>query len=1180
MATNWTNAQLDAIGAKGSVMVTAAAGSGKTAVLVERVISKLCDPVNPIPADRLLIVTFTRAAAAEMRQRIEKALSERCAAEPDNIALLRQQLLISSADICTIDSFCIKLVRNHFDKLGISPDFAIADRNTEREIHRTVMSELFEERFQNNSEDFIAFLQATDSVYGDQNAANAVGDLYEFCQKLSQPNLWLKTRHDEYSDPNQCRSAWIFCLCKRMQEELPNLKERILRGIDLLESDEVLGEKWLSEFLAAGSFVTEVLSATQNEDYDKICELFNNINTVLPRVSGKKYDRLHITEAKALFQSFKDWVAFWEETCKGGTERLNDEITLCKTPITQLIELCIEFSKRYFNALTEQSLLTFSLTEQLALELLTTEAPNGKLIPSQIAKQVCDLYDEVMVDEFQDVNDLQSTLFEMLSDGGKKLFTVGDAKQSIYGFRGANPEHFLKKGESAKFYSPELSKETNKRVVLSKNFRSRASICDFINSFFGMTMSKGFGGIDYDENEMLFPGANYPTCELSSVETHILQLTDELSGAETEAYHLADYIEQTIKGEPFLREDSTKLKAATYGDFAVLFRKSNHFPVFVKILKERGIPVALGYGNFFETTEIMTVLSLLRAIDRPLDDIAMLAVMLSPIFGFTEEEVALLKKEHNNDRFYRAILKSDSKDKKISFLREKLSFWREKAACMQMGDFVSLLLNDSGYSSMVLSMTEPERRQNNLILLEEISAGFSKDKAFDLSALIRQLDCLSEQDDTKSQTAKSTNAVRLMTMHMSKGLQFPITIIADCFALFNRKDIIADIAFSQALGIGMNPVCDEKNEKVITLAKTILNKELLRKQWEEELRLLYVAMTRAEERLVFFLTASSLTRKLERTRDRLICYLDSSGHLDPAALRATGNIGDWLLMFLMTLPICEDISNEIEGFIQFLIPTHRNLNVKVVKTEVFKSEVKKQPSLSKDVPTHLDWFNQVKNIFSYKYPYEQLREIETKTSVSALTKRNAGREFCAIARPAFLSAGGLTPTERGTALHKFMQYADFSLAKEDPLSEIERLYSYEFITRAEADAIDVERVRKFFATDLFARILAADNLYREQRFLLSVLAGEIYSDLSDTVKDQEVIIQGAVDCMFIEGDHIVLIDFKTDRTNDETFLLTHYAEQLRTYCHAAEKMFSLPVKECYLYSLHMSKKILVPLDKK
>lgn len=1177
MSTKWTSQQLDAISAAGSVIVTAAAGSGKTAVLVERVIQKLCNEIEPVMADRLLIVTFTRAAAAEMRQRIEKRLADRIAEEPNNVNLLKQQLLISSADICTIDAFCIKLVRNYFSTLGLSPDFEIADSNTANKIRKSVIEDVFSKHFEAKDKNFIAFLNSTDSVYGDKNAADAVLNLYDFCSTMPQSERWLEKAIEFYSIDSAEKSPLILALCNWIISDLVPIKRQITDCIELLYSDVELSAKCLEHFSTMAEFLNQLYKAVNKCDYSAAGALIINPPAAFPRLTAKKYDSELLARLKACYQQALKWINSWYECFNGDENKFLNELSFCRNSVATLCALCKEFSEKYFEELKNHSLLTFSHVEQLAFSLLTSENESGDLIPSKIAKSVTALYDEVMVDEFQDVNDLQSRLFDVLSDGGKKLFTVGDAKQSIYGFRGANPEHFINKSEKAEFFNSNLDADILKRVVLSKNFRSRKGVCDFINGFFNLIMSKNFGGIDYDDNEMLNVGASYPENNISAVEAYMLTHKKELSSAETEALFLANYIKKTMNEPAFLKENESSLRQAKYGDFAILLRKSANFSTYVKCFKENGIPVSLGYGNFFETTEIMTAVSLLKIVENPLNDIAMLAVMLSPIFGFNEDEAVTLKLSSNKDRFYRAILESN--DKKCTFLRTKLDLWRKKSALMPVGDFVSFVLNDSNYNNIVLSMNEPIRRQSNLLLLEELAASFKSDVSGDIGAFVRHLDYIADAAEIKSQSPKDSNSVHLMTVHMSKGLQFPITVLGETFGLFNRKETVADIAFSETLGIAVNPVDDEKNVKLQTIQKAIVNKSLLRKQWEEELRLLYVAMTRAEERLVLLFTAESFKTKLNNAVERLMCGIDTSGKISPVIVKNCNSIGEWLLLYLMLLPNGKTaFENTALNGIAFT--NHINVDAKIVELEIFPEDNlcidDKYVSCFPDDA----YIAELQKVLDYKYPFEELRSIEIKTSVSALTKRNAGREFCATARPAFMSSGGLTPTERGTALHKFMQYANFSSAKTDVKSEIERLYDYEYISRAEADAIDIKRVEAFIQSDIFKRLINADKLFREQRFMLAVKAGELDKNLSDFAKERTVIVQGAVDCMFIENDHIVLIDFKTDRTNDENFLLQHYEEQLKIYCHAAEKMLSLPVKECYIYSLHMSKKIEVNFNRK
>ena len=1177
MKTHWTDDQQKAIGAPGAVIVTAAAGSGKTAVLVERVIRRLCDPENPIPADRLLIVTFTRAAAAEMRQRIEKRLAEECIKQPENVGLLKQQLLLSSADICTIDSFCIKLIRNYFNGLNLPPDFRIADAATAEQIRGDVIRKLFDERLAAGDEDFLRFVRSTDSVYGDSHAAAAVLRLYDFSSTMPDPEQWLQRAADAYLPERLADSVWVDAVCGWIAADAACLLRSVRDSAALLPENPPLFEKCGESYTGLTGVLERLLENAEEKRWDALYEQLLNPPAAFPRISGKKYDPLLLDRAKACYKravgAFKEWQGWIAKPFHAVAA----EAAQSGEIIREMIGLCSAFADAYLEELNRRCLLTFAHTEQLALRLLTERAEDGSLRPSALSETVCELYDEIMVDEYQDVNSLQSTLFTVLSSGGKRLFTVGDAKQSIYGFRGANPDHFLRRSREAEFFTPELAPDTLKRVVLSNNFRSRAPICDFINGLFSLTMSADCGGIHYDRNEMLFPLAEFPENGRSAAEFHLLTPGEGLTAAEAEAVYLADYIEEQIQLPAFLRGENGTLRPAGYGDIAVLFRNTTHFYTYVSELKKRGIPVSIGHGDFFKTREIMLVLSLLRVVHSPMNDIAMLSVMLSPIFGFTEEETACLKAEAPNDRLYPSVLRAaGAGNEKCAFLRDRLSFWRGRAACMPMAEFVSFILSDSGYGEIVSAMSDPGRRTGNLSLLQNLADSFTRDVSGDLGAFLRYLDYIADSADLKSQGVRETDSVRLMTIHMSKGLQFPVTVLAGCFSRFSNQDSVGDLAMSEALGIAVNIVDDEKNVKLTTVPKALMNEHITRRQREEELRLLYVAATRAEEKLAFFLCDSHMDTKLKNAAGLLTAGTDSDRGLDAYAVRSAGSFADWLLCYLLLLPCGRPILEE-QGLAETAAPDF--LRDFGADAAVFQRRVERAEREIADTPDAPEQAAdravaaELEQILSFRYPFEELRSIETKTSVSRLAKRNADREFCATSRPAFLSAGGLTPRERGTALHKFMQYADFPAAVGNVKAEIERLYEYEYISRAEADAIDPRQVEQFFASDLFGRMLKADRLYREQRFLLEVKAGELYPDLSETAREQSVMIQGAVDCMFTEQGKIILIDFKTDRTKDEQFLLRHYAEQLQIYSVAAEKMFGMPVGECYLYSLYMNRLI-------
>jgi len=480
---------------------------------------------------------------------------------------------------------------------------------------------------------------------------------------------------------------------------------------------------------------------------------------------------------------------------------------------------------------------------------------------------------------------------------------------------------------------------------------------------------------------------------------------------------------------------------------------------------------------------------------------------------------------------------------------------------------------------MVLSMPDSDRREANLYLLEQFADSYFSETSGDLTGFIAYLKYLQSLDNTPSAAVNGNDSVKISTMHKSKGLQYPITVLGGLGSDFSNMDITKDFLMHEKLGIAFKYIDDILNAKQENFAVPLLKSLIRKKQAEEEMRLLYVAMTRAEERLVMLINVSDkFIEKLPEIIASTKEDFTDDGRMHPEAVMSASGYDNWLIPVLIQTPSGRKLLSENGEEIHKISALLLDLDVVVDFNKIDIGENISPKSKVEMSEVNLELKQQITDIFEYEYPFAELNKIEVKTSVSELTKRDAGREFSVTSKPAFLSKSGLTPTERGTALHKFMQYADFKKAKINPESEIERLYEYEYITRAEADVIDVERVNKFVQTKLFDRILNSNKLFREQRFLLDVRAGDIYPDLSDIAKDQTVIVQGAVDCMFIEDDHIVIIDFKTDRTNDEQFLLNHYAEQLKTYSVAAEKMFALPVTECYIYSLHMSKTIKVELQ--
>ncbi len=1162
----WTKAQENAIAAKGNVIVTAAAGSGKTAVLVERVIKCLCDDKKPVSADRLLVVTFTNAAAAEMRQRIEKALADRCTKEPENTKLLEQRLLLPSADICTIDSFCIRLVRNNFAALGVSPDFKIADEVTAEKIKSKVLTGIFSEYLKNNDKDFIRFINAIGSEYGTENAAITIKKTINFAEKLPQCEKWIESLSENYNPQNIQNSSWIEAYFKPIAEKAEWLLNNLSKCRMSIATHEATDLKFGDAIHDAINFLKVILPILTANNWDELHEKLKFSPSLIGKFAySSKYDRELFDMVKNAYNPFKETVQSLKNDVSMPLEQLKKEFEFCYNITSKISEVSLKYYKKSYEALNQKGLLTFSMVEQLALKLLTNTDLQEDFSNENFVQRLKNAYDIIMVDEYQDINDLQGAIFNILSNNGEKLFTVGDVKQSIYGFRGSNPNIFLKRSEKAEKYSNELCSTTLKRVVLSKNFRSKRGICEFVNGFFSTFMSKECGGIVYDEFERLNPADESEEAVLPPVEAHFIS-SEDLGEVATEAEFLADYIEKTMKSNSEIN----------YSDFAVLYRSGTNLSYYVNALKKRNISIELGTGTFFETTEIMTAVSLIKAVENPMKDISMLSVMLCPIFGFNETDVASLKLENPNKKLYSsAIVAAGKGNSKCSFLVEKISFWRKKAATMSTADFVSFLLNDSGYYNMILSMTDKERRHANLILLENIAESYFSEAAGDISGFVNHLNFLEKNSNLASASVSNSNSVCFTTMHKSKGLQFPITIIVGCSGMFSRGDSRENVFYDEKLGLAFKYVDDIENQIKNTFSFKILNNFYKKKRIDEELRLLYVAMTRAKEKLVFlFGVNNNFPKKMESWINFINQYLKIDGTIDSFAALGVSGVYGWLIPAMLLTKggrkMISDFGLDAPKISKHLIEADVLVEYKTIdSTDV------NQPVAQLTAKPDNQLTEKIKNIFEYTYPFEKLNEIEIKTSVSELTKRNAEYDFVATSRPAFITGEGLNSVERGNALHKFMQFADFKKIADNLPNEIERLYEYEFLTQREVESLEEDKILTFINSSLFRRILNADKVFKEQRFLMNVNASDIYPEISHYAGEQTVIVQGAVDCLFIEDNHIVLLDFKTDKVNDEDRLLKYYSEQLKTYCIAAEKMFSLPVKECYIYSVNMGKEIKV-----
>lgn len=1163
MAFNPTNAQNEAIKVNGNVLVAAAAGSGKTAVLVERVIRKLCDSNNGIQADELLIVTFTNAAAEEMRSRIEKSLDSVCRDNPYNPSLLKQKMLLQSAKICTIDSFCIDLVRENFEKLGISPDFKIGENAVLKQIDDEVLYSIINRYIENGDKQFHDLLDVVGSEFDEKNFAELVLSVYEYSRQMPFPSKWFDFLANNYKYGFNEDNIWYKYSFDKAKIIVTSMKKQIGRAIDLLSTVEIASNAYLPAFLDAAEKVTVLESKLNLGDWDEFYAALLNFSLLpLPRKNGMNaYPS--IVAAKDIYAYISTKAV--EKLSKffyAEFDFINSQFNKLYPSIKLFIDIVKEYETEIFKAYKEENLFTFHNTEHLALQLLCTEK-DGEIIINETAKEITEQYKEIMVDEYQDTNDLQNLLFNILSNNDEKLFVVGDVKQSIYAFRGANPLNFLEKKNS--HVDIEIAKENDpKKIVLKNNFRSCEGVCEFINYFFRIFMQEDTGKIVYDSDEELVTTADFPTIDELAVSVDVIDTKTAEENLVIEAKRIADFIRETMSQNPNIKVDKTTLRKAKYSDFAILLRNvKNKAGIIVEELRRQGIPVNLNVGNFAETTEIATVLALLRVIDNPQLDIDLLTVMLSPIFSFTPDDLAEIRAPKRDVSLYAAVIFSAQNGNiKCEKLLDTLKRLRLDSVTLPLNKLVTNIILTTEYLNIVSAMTDGEQRRNNLLLLCDYATGFVSDKISSPTTFAEYVTKLSQ---SVSPGASNSDCVKIMSIHASKGLQFPICIIADASAPFNNSQTRSSSAYSTDYGFGIKYYDEADEQKYTTISREVILDTMNKSSLEEELRLLYVAMTRAQDKLMFVCSINNFDKSLQGYKNLII---PTEGLIDYSVFSRTNSYTDWLMISLLLHPNGAVLRESNDCIIPF--NTKSQIKVSLYETDDFAENFDETNEIIFEPDTCFTYA--FKENVSFRYPFESLKNVRSKMSVSVLANKAESDKFAFTARPSFMSNNGINATARGTAMHKVMQFFDFS-KHNDIESEIERLYEWQYITENERKALNKESLKRFFASNIFTRMMCSGNLQREMRFLTEIPANKI--DPECDIEDENVIIQGAVDVCFVEDDGLVVLDFKTDRVEDINDLAKSYGEQLSLYATACEKIFGLKVKEKVIYSFEKSQTITI-----
>lgn len=1181
MGVKWTTDQQHAIECrKGSVLVSAAAGSGKTTVLVERVIRRLTDEDNPCSAEDLLIVTFTRAATAQMREKIGAAILKRLSEDPTDRHLRRQYMLLPFAKICTIDSFCNDLVRENFHALGISPDYSLLDNETAVIMKNDVCEAMLERAYEEDSDgSFSGLSDMMSSGSSDEDFAKLIIKMYDISTAYPFPDLWLDSLIEEYSQPDINKSCWGGIIKKYVCDMLDYCVSSSNDMMTAMESDSIVADAYGAAVQSDINMYAE-LREKVNRDWDEALEAFNTVKYMgLGRVP-KGYESETKNAVMTARKKLKDLLKKVPNIMCVSSGEHSEDVRLMRGPVTKLIELVKQFGREYSAEKDKMNSADFSDILHRALNLLAGSDGRGGYIKTDLARELSSHYVEILVDEYQDINEAQDMIFKAISADENNLFTVGDVKQSIYRFRQAMPEIFLRRRSTTHSFE---SGKYPLGITLGSNFRSRVGVTSCVNYIFRQLMSTEAGELEYDDSEALNAAAKYSERDTPDCELHVV--TDKGNRADTleaQARYVARYIDRTVREGKTLVTKGGALHPASYGDFCILLRTAkNVSSVYANALSERGIPVfSPETGGFFEAAEISFILSLLRVLDNPVQDIPLAAVMLSPLFGFSAGELADIRasaKERleagETEPLYRSVaVSADEGSKKAAAFLKKIESLRRLSLTLSAGELVRRVCEETGFDAIVGAMPDGERRRLNVGLLCDYAEKYEAAGNLGLSGFIRFIDKVARTSGdlaTAARPSENADIVRIMTVHQSKGLEFPICILADMQHAFNERDNTESVLISSSAGLGMKRRTEDGISVYDTASRraAVITSERMGRS--EEMRVLYVALTRAKENLVMVTSVPNPEKGLAKVA--VECGIGARAN--PFAVLRMNNFSDLVLTALMRHPAADELRKLSGVDVPIFLPEKDRFKLKVVvsDSESFMTEsANEQKIAAKPV-----FFDEVCERLDYSDPRSVLSSVPAKRAASDGSERGINREYFASSRPAFMSSGGLTPAQRGTATHKFMQFSDYAAARADIESELARLVDGGFLSEDEGKAVNVSAAKRFFMSSLAERIFASDNVMREKKFAALFPAKFFYPELTGEAAEEKIVVQGIADCVFVEDGKLVIVDYKTDTGVDAEALLDRYSAQLGIYREALSQALGMPVKETLLYSFFMNSTVKV-----
>lgn len=1252
MAIEFNEDQINVINSRGKdVLVSAAAGSGKTAVLVERIVRLVSEGDNPIDIDRLLVVTFTNAAAAEMRERVSSAIEERILKEPNNEHLQKQAVLVHNAHICTIDSFCGYVLRNNFNEVDVEPGYRTPDSGEIALLQKDVFTELFEEHYSEQDEEkrkaFTELVEFYAPNGNDEILEEIISGLYKTSQSMAFPEEWLAKQKNAVIP----RSVEEFEQTDYVQEfinnqlkiELKTIRDLYKKAVEITQMPD--GPYFYGELLEKElEIIEKVLEASS---FDEIGDRLRKI--AFDRLPSAKKNDVYNTELKDLAQGIrgkckkKIGALISNEFSYPLEVQMKREIECIKI-VRTLIEVTEDFTKKYEALKKDKKLMEFSDVAHAATRILVSKDDNGNLVPTASALELGKKFDEILIDEYQDTNGIQEALLNAVCcdrQRGQHMFMVGDVKQSIYKFRKAKPELFVNKYKD--YAQNPVGKE---RIDLKMNFRSRHEVLRITNVIFSHIMDENYGGVDYDDKAALYYGAKYP--DASDINKPELLLIKELSDdedstIEQEVRVIARRIKELIKTQkitykekdPETKEEVNKLRDCRFSDIVILLSSYKGWEnAFRKIFNANGIPVYIQNSTgYFDTTEVSNVLNFLRIIDNPTRNVPMFAALKSHFGGFTDEEIARIrvissdKKSVNLYENLNMALNNDCIDsnlqEKIQKFIQKLQLYRKMATYESVRKLLYRIFEDSFYLEYVSALPAGSVRKANVEMLLVKAGDFEKTSYRGLFHFIRYIEQLQKYNTEEGEAdiqEENADVVRIMTIHKSKGLEFPVAIICGLHKSFNDKDSESNFVIDDTLGIASKYMDSASRCRFETTHRKVVSTKIKVDTRAERLRLLYVAMTRAKEKLIMtgvickedkiekafekYLTARTETSwRLSRGEldcNSLLEYIIKALIRHPS-IESLFEITNTQMNPVREIPcefdFCKDESvDDID--IRFADSSELD-NFNIIEEAAREYTANELMDIDFRNIHSQKFYEEILTRFNFEYPHNGLANLFTKTSVSELKMAALAEEGEPVKElfneeelkpyvPSFRrEKEEISGTTRGSAFHRVLELLDFVELTKDSLSHSQRIEAInkemdsfvldERLTKEYRDAVVTEKIATFLESKLAKRMAKADeegHLYREQPFVYGISATRLNKDFPS---DEKILIQGIIDAFFIEDGKIVLMDYKTDVINEGKELVDRYRTQLDYYKEALEAARGLAVSEMILYSFNLLDEIKVDM---